>query len=176
MQYIKHQNLQQGLATVEFAIVLPLIILIALAVTELGRGLYQYNTLTKAVHDGVRYLSDKVLDESGILDLTMNDPNPSGNGLSLEENTKNLVIYGDVNGGATPVLPFDSPEDFTVTVTAIDVALPGDALIPGGGISPNHVRVSATYTFSPLFPALQNLGYQLIPEITVSATERALRI
>jgi Flp pilus assembly protein TadG len=159
----KSWTLQQGLATVEFAIVLPLVLLIALAVTELGRGLYQYNTLSKSVQDGVRYLSDQAIDDSGALDITITDP---VNGQSLEDNAKNLVIYGDINGG-TPLLPGSLP---VVTVTETNVSL------PSGGISPNHVKVSATYTFSPLFPALSNLGYQMVPSFTASAVQRALML
>jgi Flp pilus assembly protein TadG len=48
---------QKGAAAVEFAILVPFMILMALGVTELGRAFYQYNTLTKSLRDGVRYLS-----------------------------------------------------------------------------------------------------------------------
>ena len=147
---------QRGLATMEFAIALPLIILLALAVTELGRGLYQYNTLTKAVRDGARYLSNVAVGPFGTVDI-----NPH------ITDTINLVVYGDVDGG-TPVLPNFDPAN--VTVSAVDVPL------PGGGISPNHVRVSATYTFTPLFPALSNLGYSMVPTMTASTVERALAL
>jgi hypothetical protein len=147
---------QRGLAAIEFAIALPLIILIALAVTELGRGLYQYNTLTKAVRDGARYLSNVAVGPLGIVDIG-----------PLVSDTKNIVVYGDINGG-TPVLPNFAPAD--VTVSTVDVPL------PGGGISPNHVRVSATYTFTPLFPALSSLGYSMLPAMTASTVERALAL
>jgi Flp pilus assembly protein TadG len=48
---------QQGVAAVEFAILVPLMILMVFGITEFGRAFYQYNTLTKSVRDGVRYLS-----------------------------------------------------------------------------------------------------------------------
>lgn len=160
---------QQGLAIVEFAITLPLLLLIALGVTELGRGLYQYNTLTKAVQDGARYLGANSIDTDGELKITLID---SGNGQPLDVNTKNVVVYGNLDGGTTALLT-----NFTtanVTVTAIDVFLPGASTIPGGDISPNHVRVSATYTFEPLFPALSTLGYSIVPTLTASAVQRAI--
>jgi hypothetical protein len=140
----------------EFAIALPLIILVALAVTELGRGLYQYNTLTKAVRDGARHLSNVAVGPLGIVDIT---PHVTA--------TQNIVVYGDIDGG-TAVLPSFAPAD--VTVNAVDIPL------PGGGISPNHVRVSASYTFTPLFPALSRLGYSMIPAMTASTVQRALAI
>lgn len=147
---------QRGLATMEFAIVLPLIVLIALAVTELGRGLYLYNTLTKSVRSGARHLSEVAVGPLGIVDIA---PHITS--------TKNVVVYGDIDGG-TSVLPSFTPAD--VTVSAVDIPL------PGGGISPNHVQVSATYTFTPLFPALSRLGYSLVPAFTASTTERALAL
>jgi hypothetical protein len=152
-----HKAKQQGLAVVEFAIVLPVIVLIALAVTELGRGLYQYNTLTKAVRDGARYLSDVAVVPPGIVDIS-----------PFVSNTQNLVVYGDVDGGSTPVLPGLSTGD--VSVNAIAVTL------PGGGITTNHIQVSATHTFVPLFPALSSLGYSMVPTMTASTIQRALTL
>jgi Flp pilus assembly protein TadG len=148
---------QRGLAAMEFAIALPLLILLALAVTELGRGLYQYNTLTKAVRQGVRHLSDVAIGTVGHIDI-------SGH----IADTQNLVVYGDVDGGTTPVLPGFSTAN--VTVGTVNVTL------PGGGITPNHVQVSASYTFTPLFPALSNLGYAMVPTMTASVVERALTL
>lgn len=158
----KSQILQQGLAVVEFAIILPVILLIALAVTEAGRAMYQYNTLTKSVQNGVRYLSDKAIDGSGQLNITT----------TLEDDTKNLVIYGDINGG-TPLLPTKAPSAIpVVTVSQFPLFMYGDA----AGVGDNHVKVTATYTFSPLFN-LGGLGYQrVIPQFNVSAVERALKL
>jgi TadE-like protein len=147
---------QRGLAAMEFAIALPLMILLALAVTELGRGLYQYNTLTKAVRDGARYLSNVAVGPLGIVDIA---PHLT--------DTINIVVYGDIDGG-TSVLPNFTPADVTVSTVAVP--------LPGGGISPNHVRVSATYTFTPLFPALSTLGYSMLPAMTASTVERALAL
>ena len=166
LKFAGSRSRQQGLAVVEFVIVLPLIILLALAVTELGRGLYQYNTLTKSVQDGVRYLADRAIDGSGQLLITE----------ELDGNTKKLVISGRTGGG-TPLLPTD--EDTAppvVTVEPIDVYLPGMEVYGGGSISPNHVKVTATYNFSPLF-SLGRLGYdQVIPQFRVSAIGRVSRL
>lgn len=48
---------QEGVAAIEFAILVPLMMLMVFGITEFGRAFYQYNTLTKSVRDGVRYLS-----------------------------------------------------------------------------------------------------------------------
>ena len=51
------QTRQNGTAVVEFAILLPLLILLVFGITEYGRAMYQYDTLTKSVRSAVRYLS-----------------------------------------------------------------------------------------------------------------------
>lgn len=48
---------QLGVAAIEMALLLPLLLLLSFGVTELGRAMYQYNTLAKAVRDGARHLS-----------------------------------------------------------------------------------------------------------------------
>lgn len=171
MRITKNRTRQHGLAIIEFTIVLPFLLLAALAVAEAGRAMYQYNTLTKSVHNGVRYLSDKALDPSGQLD----DTSPYFDGLRSE--TIDLVIYGDINGstnGATRLLPInqDIGKGVEVTAEAFPLLMEGDP----PGVVDNHVRVTGTYTFTPLF-SLGGLSYQrVIPDFSVSAVERALRI
>jgi Flp pilus assembly protein TadG len=148
---------QSGLAVVEFAIILPFIVLVALAVTELGRGLYQYNTLTKAVRDGSRYLADVAYDTLGTVDIA---PHVT--------DVQNLVVYGDIDGGSTPLLPGLSTSDVSVTAVAVT--------LPSGGVTTNHVEVTADFNFVPLFPALSALGYSMIPTLTTSDIERALTL
>ena len=41
----------------EFAILAPLLVLLAFGISEAGRALYQYNTLAKATRDAARYLT-----------------------------------------------------------------------------------------------------------------------
>ena len=47
---------QQGVAAVEFAILLPLLLLIVFGITEFGRAMYSYNTIVKATRDAARYV------------------------------------------------------------------------------------------------------------------------
>ena len=83
---------QRGSAVVELAIVLPLLLLIFLGTAEFGRALFQYNTLTKTVRDGARYISQNSLNGStGVVDVP-----PTA--VAVVE-TKNLVVYG-IRGGA----------------------------------------------------------------------------
>lgn len=46
---------QRGQATVELALIMPVLLLLSLGVLDFGRGLYTYNTLIGAVREGARY-------------------------------------------------------------------------------------------------------------------------
>src|SRR3954470_21556758 len=75
---------QSGVAVVEFALILPLLLLMTFIVVEYSRALYQYNTLTKSVRDAARYLSVQ---------------SPGSN----IAQAKNLVVYGNPAGTGTPL-------------------------------------------------------------------------
>lgn len=114
---------QCGIATIEFAIAVPVLLLLMLATAELGRAFYTYNTLTKLVRDGARYVST-VANEGGGIDLTSQKTG----------DTKNLVVYGKTAGGSQPLLP-------SLTTDQVDVTSP-DAV---------HVQVNAVYPYLPMF-------------------------
>ena len=78
------KNKQTGTAMVEFALVLPLLLILGFITTEFSRALYQYNTLTKSVRDAARYLSTQ---------------NP---GTKIAE-SKNLVVYGSLANTGSPL-------------------------------------------------------------------------
>jgi Flp pilus assembly protein TadG len=70
---------QSGVALVEFALVLPLLLVLSLITAELGRGVYRYNCAAKAVRDAARYLSAQTP------------------GTHVAE-ARNLIVYGNVAG------------------------------------------------------------------------------
>jgi Flp pilus assembly protein TadG len=121
-----------GIALLEFLIVLPVLIVLMMAAAELGRAFYQYNTLTKAVRDGARYLAGEALGGStGTLQLDAATVN----------NTRNLVVYGNTLGTSTPLLPGLTPAAITVTTVA-----------------PASVSVVANYPYPPIFARLPRFG------------------
>jgi hypothetical protein len=125
---------QSGVAMVEFAIVLPLMLLLILGVAELGRAFMQYNILTKAVRDGARHLAQYApFGSSGTVNINAQ--------LVLE--TQNLVVYGDSAGVGIALLEGFSPGQ----VTALDAGS-------------ENVRVDASYSYQPLYgPALTTFGF-----------------
>lgn len=89
---------QQGSSTVEFAIVLPLLLLLVVMVSEFGIMYYRLNAVTKSVQIAARYLSD-------------NDTTPPPDVTTA----KNLAVYGNSLGTGTPIVPSFAIANLTVT-------------------------------------------------------------
>lgn len=156
---------QQGLAIVEFAIVLPLLLILLLATAEFGRALYQYNTLTKAARDAARYLSENIyVGQSLMID---ND------GIAA---TESLVVCGQTNGcnsdnALLPGLIADNVDAGNERVTSSTNSCVQDTDI-------EHVCVQATYTYQPMtgqaLPDLLNSTLDMNLDLTATVVMRVL--
>ena len=150
------KNKQIGVALVEFALVLPLLLLLTFIVTEYGRALYQYNILTKSVRDAARYLSTQSPGDTTKYSIA-----------------RNLVVYGNPAGSGTPLaiglttaqvpdpvwqLAGTSPVINTVTVTI--------------GYGPSGTAAQQ-YTFRPLLASVFGVNFGNITYAPISATMRA---
>jgi Flp pilus assembly protein TadG len=142
---------QQGMAMVEFTIVLPLLLLLLLAFGEFGRMLYQYNILLQASRDAGRYAASQALSPVGIIDLS---------GTVLAQ-TKNVAVYGVPVSTGSAVLS-------GLTTGAVDVAAMGA----------DHVRVTITYTYIPVvgtaIPSIFGNQISLSIPLVASTVMRAL--
>ena len=61
---------QRGNGLVEFALVMPLVALIIVAIFDFGRGVYAYNAVANAAREGARYGVAAPTDDSGIIAKT----------------------------------------------------------------------------------------------------------
>ena len=140
---------QNGAALVEFALILPLLLLLTFMTTEFGRAMYQYNTITKSVRDAVRYLSTQTP------------------GTHIPQ-AKNLIVYGNLAGTGTPL---------ALGLTIGNVLDP--TWQPAGTnpvINTVTVTVSG-YKFTPLFRSVFGIAFAdangQIPYNNISATMRS---
>jgi Flp pilus assembly protein TadG len=118
---------QRGLAMIEFAISVPVLLFLMLATAEIGRMLFQYNTLAKAVRDGARYAAaNAAVGTTRVVDITA----------TTRTQTRNLVVTGNRLGTGAALLPGLNVNNVTVT----------DA---GNGF----VQVAATYDYIPILGA-----------------------
>jgi len=123
----KSPKAQQGVALVEFTLVLPVLLLLLLAFGEFGRMLYQYNVLLQASRDADRFVASQAWNSTlGAVSLSS----------TLQTQTKNVAVYGVPSASGTAVVS-------GLTTANVQVVAEGTS----------HVRVTITYTFCPVIGA-----------------------
>jgi hypothetical protein len=136
---------QQGVAIIEFALILPLLLLLAMTVTEFGRALYQYDLLAKSVRDAARYLSVQAT------------------GTHTAE-ARNLVVYGNTAGTGTPL---------AVGLDLSHVPAP-TWQTAGTGPFINTVTIKITgYTFHSMFASVFGINFGDLAYNDIAATMRS---
>ena len=133
---------ERGQSLLELALVLPLLMMIAFGVIELGRAYYQYNTLSKAVRDGARYMSYHIY--------------------STAEETKceNMVVYGNSAATGAPILP-------GLTTAKVQMVSSG-GITPYTELTPPKyvtMRINA-FPYTPIMPFM-NFNLSFSPECTM---------
>ena len=111
---MKRENLEKnrGQALVEFALVLPIFLLIVLGIMEFGNLLFQINVVTGAAREGVRVAAvtapdgtavsaavNNVLNAANIHDPVITVAGPTG---ANEVSVTVQVIYSSITGGFVP--------------------------------------------------------------------------
>jgi hypothetical protein len=144
------KTLQHGVAVVEFALVLPLLVLLTFMTTEFGRALYQYNTLTKSARDAARYLSQQ----------TPDDP-------AAVATARNLVLYGNPANTGTPVALGLTDSHVQAPVWRIE-----EGSVPP--ISTVTVEIR-NYTFRPLLASVFRVSFAPGGVLTIPAIRATMR-
>lgn len=138
---------QTGVALIELALIIPLLLLLSIITTEFGRAVYQYNILTKSVRDAVRYLSVQMP------------------GTHMTE-ARNLVVYGKPT-------PTDADRPLASGLTLAHVPAP---VWQTAGSVPviNTVTIRITgYNFVSLFTTAFGQTFGNFTYSDISATMRA---
>ena len=116
----------RGLATVEFVVTAPFILLLLLAGAELGRAFVQYGVLAQSVRNAARFVSEHAINgTTGRIGLS---------GTVVTQAT-NLAVYGNVAGSGNAKL------EGCCNVTVIDAGS-------------DNIRVTATYPYVPMIGAV----------------------
>ena len=144
----------RGLALVEFAVSVPLLLLLLFGGVEFTNFLMSYSILNDAVRDAARYVAGQALaGQSGVVVL-------SG---ALTTAGQNLVVYGNVGGTGARLLPALTTGQVTIT-----------ADVPNG-----NINVSAAYPYQALFAGtLPTFGFgnpiSTALTLNISTTMKAL--
>ncbi len=115
---------------VEFALVFPVFILLVMGVMDLGRVVWQYNTLSNAAREGARY---------GI--VLKNPDGSTRTDAQITDVVKDKAVGVDIAGGGSVVINFpdgraaEKPIKVTVNYQFQPVTPLIASVIPGGAIS-----------------------------------------
>lgn len=138
-----------GSVMVEFAGALVLLLLLVFGITEIGRAIYQLNTLTKSVEAGARYMSRAIgivtfNPEAGAPEEQCQVDTDKWN--SASEHATNIILYGTEVSGSMSRLP-------EMSVTSISVTSHVDSALSHGGAC--VIKVSAQALFQSIFSGEQ---------------------
>jgi Flp pilus assembly protein TadG len=138
---------QSGVALVEFALVLPVLIILGMLTAEFGRALYQYDLITKSVRDAARWATTQTPDIA-----------------TTRTGVRNIVMYGNTAGTGTLLVP---------GLTATNVP---DAVWQTAGTDPviNTVTVRVTgYTFDSMLSSMFGIALPALTFSNITATMRS---
>jgi Flp pilus assembly protein TadG len=119
-----------GIAAVEMAIVLPIVLLLLMPVGEFGRAFIQYSRLSHRVLAGARFVADNAYaDSSGVASLSS----------TIGAQARNLVVFGSTAGGSTPAVPGLSTSQVVIQVepagtVRVSIVYPYQSVV--GGVLP----------------------------------------
>jgi len=156
-----------GQALVEFALTLPVILMIILFTVDVGRLVYTYSAISAAAREGARLVStSELLDSDCYAIQIMEDV---GRGFPLGMDPNSIVGNSDPNnpsGGLQPSIP--APGTGLIYIwPAVSPAAPQetncDGTQRGGSQTIRHVAVQVQYSFVPMTLIVA----QLIGPITV---------
>lgn len=154
---------QRGLAMVEFAIALPLLLLLLLGVAEFGRMLFHYNSLLQASRDAARFAASNVWNAT-LGQLKMEGGSQTEINNALQAQVKNVAVYGvpSALAGLKPAVPNLNVGQVTVSPMPLVGETPSTS---------SYVRVSIAYPFQPVLSVLPTFYGDAIPlSVTLNAS------
>jgi Flp pilus assembly protein TadG len=140
---------RDGQALVEFALVLPIFLLIVFGVFDLGRGVYAYNTVANAAREGARVAAVNQIATSP----DCNESKPVEDPSNAHWSVKACAAASAISLGVRPA-------DVTVSYSAPPSTTLACPATPSP-TSPINVgclaSVTVTYTFTPVTPVISML-------------------
>jgi hypothetical protein len=163
---MKRRSFEQGQSLLETVLMLPFLLLLLVGTVELGKIVYTYFALQKALYSIARLAGT----QQGINLCDPGDP--------ILTQTVNIVLTGTSSGDGMPLIQGLTPNDIQVRVERYDPA--GNALTQcacsilgcdtsSGGAPPDFLVVSLVngYQVSPVFPLFAVDPFPLRPEIRI---------
>jgi Flp pilus assembly protein TadG len=152
LRSLRLSGVQRGAAAIEFAFILPLLLVIFSGMVEFGRAMWHYDALAKSARDAVRYLS------------TVPTADLGGEAASATSVTRSIVANAAIRAsvaGLTPATDITitcaptacgsavSPTDVTTVSVAIDYPFVIGSWVPLFGPRPGDATSAVATTLSP---------------------------
>lgn len=129
----------RGQGLVEFALILPVLLIVLLGIVDFGRAIYAYNTLSNAARAGVR--------------VAIVNQNPAGLGCASGN--------GSAPADSTMVSPQDCAQQAAVVLPGTTATVTYRTIDDTAACSPVQVGclavVTTTYTFRLITPIISNI-------------------
>jgi Flp pilus assembly protein TadG len=147
---------QRGLAMVEFAICVPVILLLMFGSFEFGRLMIEYSALNDGVRNAARYVAGAAL--QGTADTMVT----GGTWTTMAQQGQNLAVFGNIAGTGSAILPGLTVGEISVTEDTVN----------------RNITVAASYPYVSLFggaiPTFTGGSISTAYALTISTTMRAL--
>jgi hypothetical protein len=177
----------RGQALVEFALVLPLFLLLVLGVVDFGRGIFIYAGMSNGAREGARYaivhgsLAQSIDGSCGSGPGTASTTSDSLGGLVIEATGAAAAAWAPPPGGCPAPITVSpvglDPTRYRASVCWGDACtVPADCSGPGTNTSPSNVpdvpvTVRTCYRFTAIVPSMFGLGpIALAADSTLSIT------
>lgn len=154
-------NGEGGQALVEFALVLPLALVLILFAIDIGRYVYTYSAISAAVREGARLIATEESLDSDCYAIGLMEQ--VGKGFPLTVDPNSLVGNSDPNNPSGSLQPSTPPTGagYIYIWPAVSTAVPQetncDGTQRGGSQTIRHVAVQAEFNFVPLTPLISQL-------------------
>jgi Flp pilus assembly protein TadG len=148
---------QRGLAMVEFAISVPVILLMMFGSFEFGHLMIEYSALNDGVRNAARYVAGAAL--QGTADTLVTG---SPGWTNLVQQGQNLAVFGNIGGTGSAIIPGLTTSEITVSQDTVN----------------RNITVAAAYPYTSLFggaiPTFTGGSISTAYTLTISTTMRAL--
>lgn len=118
---------KDGIASVEFVLILPVLLLLLAVIIDFGRLYYDYHAVSKSIRDATRYLSRVDGSTAGLnIDCASGTVDESADpGKTLVENARRLAMTGrfDGNPSTEPLVSSWTSETLTELATGVAVSV-----------------------------------------------------
>ena len=176
----------RGQALAEFALVLPVFLLMAMAIIDVGRGIYIYGVMSNAAREGARYAI-----VHGELAQTLDGLCGSGPGTPATTKDMKGALVIEATGATVPAwapMPVGcetpisvppvglNPTQFSSTVCwGDDCTIPADCSAEGSSTAPRNsvdvpVSVRTCYRFAAIIPSFFGQTISLTADTTLTIT------